>query len=93
MKLSNSDLEKFHQHLLDIEYACSQCGGADVHSFTDLYTIPTITPANQTGPHVFEQTRSYALLMTSCSKCGHVAFFDPAVVGLFPDNAKDGNSQ
>lgn len=93
MRLSNSDLEKFRQHLSEMEYTCPQCGGVDVHGFTDLYAIPTITPANQTGPHIFEQTRSYALLMASCPKCGLVAFFDPRVVGLFADNAIDDSNQ
>ncbi len=90
MKLSDEDLEKFHQHMVDLEYKCPQCGCIDVRGFTDLYAIQSIPDGAKYHPLI--QSRSYVLLMASCSKCGLVAFFDPSVVGLFPDNAKDDNS-
>ncbi len=77
--------------MLDMEYTCPQCGCMDVRGFSDLYAIPAIVGRAPTHPLI--QTRSYSLLMASCAKCGLVAFFDPAVVGLFSDNAKGDNNQ
>lgn len=91
MRLSDEDLEKFHQHMVGLEYICPQCGCKDVRGFSDLYAIPST--ASREISHPLIQNHSYGLLMASCSKCGLVAFFDPAVVGLFSDKSKEGSNQ
>lgn len=75
--------------MVNLEYTCPQCGCKDVNGFRDLYAIPS--PTIREISHPLIRTHSYALLMASCLKCGLVAFFDPAVVGLFSDNPNDEN--
>ena len=70
---------------MNIEYTCPICGCVDVKGYTDLYAISS-APVQEIS-HPLIPSLSYGLLMASCSKCGLVAFFDPVVVGLYPDSA------
>ena len=91
MKLSDKDVEKFNRHLDG--FRCPQCGHPNAYVFKDLYSMPSLSPEERFGTRfVGDEFMAYNLLMASCARCGMVSFFDPATVGISPDNAWKNNT-